>query len=264
MGRMFVIAGATGKTGRVVAETLLGQHERVRVIVRRQSDAGAFRERGVEVAIGSLDDAAFLEATLVGAKGFYALLPEDPAVADFSAHRRRMADAIAAAVSASRVAHVVFLSALAAALSSGNGPASDLHHAERALAATGANVTTIRSCFFAENVAAFDGVVPSFLPSADLAIPMIAAREVGRFAARCLIEPPSKSEVVDLLGPSTSMRAIATNLGARVFDVPPAAHVDTLVNAGLPRAFAESVAELFACFASGRVKPEGDRLVVTS
>jgi hypothetical protein len=45
----------------------------------------------------------------------------------------------------------------------------------------------------------------------------------------------------------------------RVVDIPPPAHVPTLVQAGLSPQFAEAVAELYACFASGRVRPQGDR-----
>lgn len=39
------------------------------------------------------------------------------------------------------------------------------------------------------------------MPSADAAFPMIAGVDVGRFAARALVNPPPASEVVDLLGP---------------------------------------------------------------
>ncbi|MDW8338606.1 MAG: hypothetical protein RMM28_05665, partial [Thermoleophilia bacterium] len=40
---MFVIAGASGKTGKVVAETLLSQGKKVRVVVRDGAKGSALR-----------------------------------------------------------------------------------------------------------------------------------------------------------------------------------------------------------------------------
>lgn len=267
---MFVIAGASGNTGRVVAETLLAQGKKVRVLVREESKGAVLRAQGAEVAIASLDDQRALEGALADADGFYTLLPEDLSAPDFHAHRRRMADAMSAAIHTSRVPHVVFLSAAAAVLAEGNGPAKDLHYAEKVLRATGAKVTTLRASYFEENVlgvvaAAQQGVYPNFMPSADFAFPTVATRDIGRFAARCLVEPPAKSEVVDLVGPSYSVRQMADHLGhalgktLEVIDIPAAAHVDALTAAGLPKPFAQALAEMFACFASGRVSPNGDR-----
>jgi uncharacterized protein YbjT (DUF2867 family) len=273
---MFVIAGASGRTGRVVGETLLSQRQQIRVIVRSEAKAASWRERGAEAAIGSLDDARFIERTLEGAKAFFTLLPEDPTATDFHAHRRHMADAIGAGVKVSGIPHVVFLSAIAAYLSEGSGPAKDLWYAESTLARTGAVITTLRASYFQENAAAVlpavvhEGVFPNFLPSADIAFPMVATGDVGRFAARCMVEPPSRSEVVDLLGACSSIREIADKLAAglgksvKIVDLPPAAHVEALTRAGLPTTFAEAVAEMYACFASGRVEPHGDRQVRTA
>jgi uncharacterized protein YbjT (DUF2867 family) len=182
-----------------------------------------------------------------------------------------MADAIAGAVRASRVPHVVFLSAVAAVLPDGNGPARDLHHAERALRATGARLSILRAAYLQENVGAalppalHQGVYPSLLP-ADLALPTVATRDVGKLAARCLVEPAPRSEIVDVEGPSYTPRQLAQRLGdalgkaLAVVEVPAAAHVDVLTQAGLPRPFAEAVAELQACLASGRISRQGDRL----
>jgi hypothetical protein len=58
---------------------------------------------------------------------------------------------------------------------------------------------------------------------------------------------------------------MAEKLGAalgrslRVVDIPGAGQVAALTEAGLPRAFAEAVAELHAAFAAGLIAPNGDR-----
>jgi uncharacterized protein YbjT (DUF2867 family) len=271
---MIVVAGASGRTGGVAAETLLAQGRRVRVLVRQAGHADRWRERGADVALAALEDGPALARALEGATGFYALLPEPFTAPDFHAHRRRVAETIARAVSAARVPHVVFLSAAAAVLSDGNGPAKDLHFAENALRVGDAAVTIVRASYFQENVlsalpaARRGGIYPSFFRSAERAFPTVATRDVGRLAARCLLEPPSRNEIIDLVGPMYSVNQFAAKLGAalqrelRVVDVPAAAHVDVLINeAGLPRPFAEALAEMFACLATGRVVPRGDRMV---
>jgi uncharacterized protein YbjT (DUF2867 family) len=271
---MFVVAGASGKTGGVAAETLLAQGRKVRVLFRDARHADVWRERGAEVAVAAFEDEPALGRALEGAAGFYGLLPEILDAQDFHAHRRQIAETVVRTVQAARVPHVVLLSAAAAVLPDGNGPAKDLHFAENALRKTDATVTVIRASYFQENVlsalpaAQHQGIYPNFLPSAEIAFPTVATRDVGRLAARCLLEPPATSETIDLVGPMYSVRQLAAKLGAalgrelRVVDVPPAAQVDVLTTqAGLPRQFAEAVAEMFACVASGRIAPRGDRMV---
>ena len=71
--------------------------------------------------------------------------------------------------------------------------------------------------------------------------------------------------MVDLLGPFYSIRQLADALGKalgktlQIVDVPASAQEAMLVQAGLTPSFAQAVAELFACFGAGRVRPEGDR-----
>src|SRR6185436_3430438 len=105
---MFVVSGVTGNTGRVVAEALLEQGQPIRVLVRDAAKAAAWKERGAEVAVASLEDPGALGRALSAAKGWFAILPEDPRVEAFHAHRHAMVDAMVQAVRASAVEHVVF------------------------------------------------------------------------------------------------------------------------------------------------------------
>ena len=264
----FVVAGVTGRVGSVVAAELTAQGQHVRGISR-----GAGRG---DVAQGSLDDADFLTRMLAGADGFFALLPEDPFAADFHGGRRAMADAMATAVRASRVPHVVLLSAVAASLSDGNGPAKDLYYAERVLRGSATKLSIVRACWFQENVGAVIGaaneaaIYPKFMGSADARVPTIATRDVGRVVASLLLSPPPASEVIDVVGPLYSPRELAAALGSalgkplQVVDIPAAARAGALAHGGLPLSYAESVAELCACLESGRVRPQGDRVLTAT
>jgi uncharacterized protein YbjT (DUF2867 family) len=271
---MFVIAGATGHVGSVVAKELLAKKQKVKVIVRDPAKGAPWAKQGAEVAVGSLEDRGFLTAALRGATGFFAMLPAPPfSAADFHGTQRKVADAIAGAVKAAGIGHVVMLSSVGADLSSGTGPIRDLHYLEGALRETGTNLTAIRAGYFQENVANSlgaarqQGIFPNFMPSADARVPMVATRDVGALAAQCLLNKPSKSEVIDLHGPEYSVREVVQKLGAalakklQIVDIPQANWVGAMTQAGFPQPFAEAFAEMYAVFATGTLRPKGDRLV---
>jgi uncharacterized protein YbjT (DUF2867 family) len=261
---MYVIAGATGHVGSVVATNLLAKKEKVKVIVRDAAKGQKWSAKGAEVAIGSLQDSAFLTGALKGAKGFFTLLPPDMAPPDIYATQKRGADAIAAAVTASKVPHVVILSSVGADLESGTGPILGLHYLEGALRKTGTNLTAIRAGYFQENVgmslgpAKQSGVVPSF-PPADAPMPMVATKDIG--------EPAAKSEVVDLQGPAYTMRQVAEKIGSalgkklQVVEIPQAGWRDAMKQAGMPDHVIGPYLDMYAGFGSGAIKPKGDRLV---
>lgn len=269
---MFVIAGVTGHVGSVVAEQLLAKGQKVKVVVRDAQKGAAWSKKGAEVAVGALQDEAFLAGALRGATGFFALLPPNN-VDGFYAAQRRTADSIAGAVKASGVPHVVLLSSVGADLTEGTGPIRGLHYLENVLRATGVKLVAIRAGYFQENAgnslepARKMGIFPNFSPSADYPFPMIATKDIGTLAAESLLSPSAKSEVVDLHGPAYSTRQVAEKLGAalgktlQIVDIPQAAWVSTLQQAGMSQEIAEVYAEMYAGFASGKIVPKGDRMV---
>jgi uncharacterized protein YbjT (DUF2867 family) len=270
----YIVAGATGRVGSVAAQELLARGVTPAVIVRTEAARADWVRRGADALVGSLDDVAFLIEALKDASGFFVVLPENVQPDDFHGARRRMANAISAAVVASGVPHVVMQSAIAASITDGNGPAKDLHYLEHLLRATGARLTVLRAAYFQDNVASVlapathQGIYPHFLPSDDAAFPMIATKDAGRFAAEALLSPAAKSETVLLLGPAYSPRDIAGKLGAalgkslHLVAVPPENHVGALMGAGLPQQLAEAVAEMMSAFAKGKIVPSGDRQLV--
>jgi uncharacterized protein YbjT (DUF2867 family) len=270
----YVIAGITGHVGSVVAAELLAHGETIKAVVRNGSRGAIWRDRGAEIAVGSLGDRAFLGKALAGAAGSFVLLPPNASeTGDYFAAQRRTSDAIAGAVKDSHVPHVVMLSSLGAELAEGTGPIKTLHYLENALRATSTELTAIRASYFQENIetiipaARETGIYPNFLPSADMAIPMVATRDIGRLAATLLKSPPPRGEIVDLVGPMYSARQLAEKLGAalgkplQVVDIPATGQVEAMMQAGLPRAIAEIYAEMNRAIGSGLITAKGDRTV---
>jgi uncharacterized protein YbjT (DUF2867 family) len=270
---MFVIAGVTGHVGSVVASELLAKGQKIKVIVRDAAKGEAWSKRGAEVAVGELGDTAFLTSALKGASGFFTLLPPNFAAPDFYAFQRATADSIAAAVKASGVPHVVILSSVGADLATGNGPIKGLHYLEGALRATGAALTAVRAGYFQENVgnsltpAKAMGIFPNFAPSADYPMPQIATKDIGLTAAAALLSPAPGGEIIDLHGPSYSIRQVAEKLGnalgktLQIVDIPQEGWVGAMMQGGMSQHVAEVFAEMYAGFASGNIRPGGGRFV---
>lgn len=266
---MYAITGITGHVGGAAARILLAAGERVRAVVRDPSKGEEWAARGTDAAVADFADSATLAEALAGCRGAFVLLPTDPAGTDDS--HRRLADAIAAAVAASGVLHVVVLSSLGADLADGTGPVRWLHHLENGLRGTGAVVTAIRSPHFQEKAgdvlpAVVDGgIYPVFAASADVEVPMAATRDVGAAVAAALMRPPLASEVVDLVAPGYTERRVAAALSelldrpVEVVVVPRPAWADVLRDAGVPPALAAELAELQDADDRGLLHPRGDR-----
>lgn len=268
---MYAIAGVTGHTGSIAAETLLAQGKPVRVIVRDAARGAAWADKGAEIAVASLDDVAALTAALTGVAGAFVLLPPQAAVTSPTPleNNRKLTAAIAQAVRAAQVPHVVLLSSVGAQHETGTGPIQALHHAERELTATGAAVTAVRAAYFQENWGAAlgalaDGVLPTFIP-AGLRYPQVATRDIGRTVAAALVECGRPGlQVIELAGPRDYTghevaAALATLTGKPVAaqDAPLDAVVPTFTGFGLSRAVAELYREMYAAIASGRVAWQG-------
>jgi uncharacterized protein YbjT (DUF2867 family) len=173
----FVVAGVTGHVGSVAARDLLADGEAVTVIVRDAKKGADWAARGAEVAVGSLDDAAFIASTVKGADGLFTLIPPHYADGDIYGAQRKSADALVAGVKQGGVPLVVLLSSVGADRADKNGPIKGLHYAESKLRETGTKLVAVRSGSFQENIggaiaaAKQAGIFPNFLPSAEVAAP---------------------------------------------------------------------------------------------
>jgi uncharacterized protein YbjT (DUF2867 family) len=266
---MYAITGATGNTGRVVAERLLAAGKQVRVIVRDKAKASALAKLGAEVVVAELSDQAALEKAFAGAEGVYLLSPPDVRSNAFIAERKALTQQLADTLARAKPQHVVLLSSIAAQHDSGTGPIVTVYNAEHQLRATGLNVTFLRAAYFVENWAAVipvakqDGVLPAFFPL-DKAIPMVATHDIGVAAANALLDGPRGTRIIELAGP-TDVRAIdvaaslSELLGREVKAVPAPleAVVPTFTGAGMSEDMAQLFHGLYTSISSGKLAWQG-------
>jgi uncharacterized protein YbjT (DUF2867 family) len=189
---MYVVTGATGNTGHVVASHLLDQKKTVRVIGRSKERLQPLVDRGAEALVADLSDQTALTKAFTGAEGVYAMIPPSATSQDYRGEQRRAAGALAGALEQSGVKHAVVLSSVGADKQAGTGPVAGLHEFEEILnRIAGLNVVHLRAGYFMENTLGQAAAIHAMGKAAgplrgDLKLPMIAARDIGSAAAELL------------------------------------------------------------------------------
>ena len=254
---MFVLLGATGKTGGCAARVLLDRGRAVRVVVRNPEKGASWAARGADVAVADVDDAPSLARALQGAEGAYIIVPRNFAVDDVLESRERCIDTLARAVEDSGIEHVVFMSSVGAHRPSGTGLIRSLYYAEQRLADIKADITFVRGSYFLENwepdlLALRTGNVFNTFLRADHKIPQVAVQDLGEMIADFLTHRQSGHHAVECSGPSDwSPEEIARAMGdvaGKTVDVkqwPASAAGEALVQYGVPRPVAMLIQEMY-------------------
>jgi len=221
---MYVVTGATGHTGSVVAKALLIRGKKVRVVGRNPDRLKALVGEGAEPFAADLIDTAGITKAFAGAKAVYVIMPPSLASSDFRAFQNRVSDAIATALRSAGVTHVVTLSSIRADKPEKTGPVVGLHYLEEQLnGIDGLNVLHLRAGYFMENTPAQIGIIRMTGMAVgplrpDLKLPMIATRDIGETAASALLNLDfHQKQTRELLGQrNLSMIEVAQIIGRAV------------------------------------------------
>ena len=262
---MFVVLGATGHTGSVVAETLLARKQPVRVVVRSADKGASWKSQGAEIVVASLDDVPALTNAFRGASGVYLLVPPNYGASAWLAEQQQRMDQAAEAVKASGISHVVFLSSVGGQIPEGTGPIRAARYGEQKLGTVVQNLTILRPCYFMDNwapgigMAKGQGVLPTFIAPAAK-IPMISTKDIGRVGAERLITGGKGREIVELAGPEEyspeqTAAALSQILGKAVSTQlsPLNAVVPTFKSFGFSDEAAKLFEEMYTSFSRGAI-----------
>jgi uncharacterized protein YbjT (DUF2867 family) len=190
---MYVVLGASGNTGHVVAQNLLARQQKVRVVGRNAARLQPHAAQGAEIFLGDVTDAAALTKAFHHADSAYVMIPSNHTINDPLAYEERVSDAIAAAVKNTGIKNVVSLSGFGADKTKGTGPVIGLHNLEQKLDQIDtANVLHLRAGYFMENTLPQVGAIRMAGSAVgpvrpDLKLPMIATRDIGAAAADALL-----------------------------------------------------------------------------
>lgn len=224
---MYIVTGATGNTGSVVANRLLEQGKKVRVIGRHRDRLQPFVDRGAEAFVADVGDQAALTQAFTGAEAAYVMIPPNMASQDIRAGQRRVTAALAAALQNAGIKHAVTLSSFGADKESGTGPVAGLHELEETLnRIPELNVVHLRAGYFMENTLGQAAVIKGFGKTAgplrgDLKLPMIATKDIGEKAAELLLALEfSGKQTRELLGQRDLTMTEATSVIAQAIAKP--------------------------------------------
>ncbi len=278
MAERYVVFGATGHVGGIVAGRLLDAGKRVKAVARTADRLKALTARGAEAATGSIDDPAFLRRTLEDAEAAFALLP--PYMGQgIRAFQDRATAALGDALEAARVPHSVALSSIGADRPSGNGPIAGLHVLEQRLdQIPNHSPLHLRAGYFFENHLGWIGMVKGMglvgsALDANLALAQIATRDLGEAAARRLLALDWKGRAIqELQGERDLTMAEAAGIIGRAIGKPELKYVQFpypdalqgMVKMGLPREMAELYVDMAKGFNEGVARPTQPRSAATT
>jgi uncharacterized protein YbjT (DUF2867 family) len=214
------VSGATGAQGGAAARALLHLGRPVRALTRDPAAPAAaeLRALGADVVRADFDDEASLAAALAGTEALFAM--STPFGSDLHAEVRQGTALLDAAVAVG-VRHIVFTSAANADRSTGIPHFESKWRIERHLATLDATWTVIGPGVFMENYA--NGWTIGSLREGVFALPMppgrplpvIAAKDIGAFAALALSRPAEfAGRRIDIASQWRTPEQIAAAIGA--------------------------------------------------
>ena len=266
---MYVVLGASGNTGHIVANNLLARGQKVRVIGRNSAHLQPLTSKGAEPFIADVTDASALTKAFQQADSAYVMIPPNPASTDPLGYSNRVSDAIAAAVRSSGTKNVVALSSIGASLASGTGPVVGLYNLEQKLnRIPSANILYLRAGYFMENtlpqanaIRQMGAVTTPLRP--DLKLPMIATRDIGTVAADALLHPTIQGKQTrELLGQRDISYGEVASIVGKAIGKPDLKYVQApddqfravLVQMGMSEPFAKLLVEMIGSLNAGTMR----------
>jgi len=266
---MYVVLGASGNTGHIVASNLLARGKKVRAVGRNAAHLQPLTAKGAEAFIADVTDSNALAKAFQQADSAYVMIPPNTATTDPLGYANRVSDAIAAAVQSAGTKNVVALSSIGAEQPSGTGPVVGLHNLEQKLnRIDSANVLYLRAVYFMENTLPQAGIIQQFGMMAgpvngDLPLPMIATRDIGAAAAAALLQLDfTGQQTHELLGPrDLSYLEVARIVGTAIgkpalayIQLPAEQVIMALTQMGLSKNVATLICEMSDALNSGHMK----------
>ncbi|MEX0778944.1 MAG: NmrA family NAD(P)-binding protein [Balneolales bacterium] len=265
---MYVVTGATGRTGRIVTNILLNYGKKVRAIARNRDKLHDLEVQGARIVSGNLEDKDFVIQAFRGANAAYVMIPPNLEADNFYEYQVRVAENQAAAIEQNDVKYAVTLSSVGADLPEKAGVAQGLGYMEQCLnQIESLNVIHVRGTYFMENlfhtiemVKSSDKVALPFNPK--LKFPMVGKRDVAKVAVQKLLDLDfAGKEIKYVLGQRDVSFSEVTQILGKVIGMKDIAYSQTsyentrtsLVRSGMSESVADAHIEFIRSINEGRI-----------
>lgn len=213
------IIGATGQQGRSVLDALNELDVPTRALVRNPDSAAAraLAAAGTELVKADQEDGQSLTDGLSGVSALFYMTTFEGA--EGTAGEVRRGQAVADAAARAGVPHVVYSSVGGAERATGIPHFESKFQVEERLRAL-VPATMLRPTFFMENLTRQlapneEGEIVIRMPMpADVALQMVAVKDIGRAAAQLLVDPTSvEGHAIELAGDELTLDQVAAQAG---------------------------------------------------
>lgn len=205
---MIVITGASGNIGSKTAAKLLAQGKQVKLIARNKEKLETLKKQGATVAVGDIQDVAFLTEQFKGAEAVMLMIPPDLQAENLEAYQQLIGETQVEAVKKAGVKNIVFISSQGAQDIENTGVVTGLGKQEIRLNSLpdDVNVISLRPASFMENMFTQIGLIKSMgvmgsPVKADFKTTTIATEDIATVVAEKLSKLNFKGKShLDLLG----------------------------------------------------------------
>lgn len=202
---MFIVTGANGRVGSAVVSALLNAGHPVTAVLHGSDSVERWRKRGAETAVVDVHDSDDLRAVFRTGRRAFLLNPNADVSTDTDLQEHATVRSIIAALDDSGLEKVLVASTYGAQPGERCGDLNILYEFEQALAAQPIPASIQRGAYYMSNWdglldVAKEGLLRTMLP-ADMKIPMVAPADLGKAAARHLLEPPRNQDIHHVEGP---------------------------------------------------------------
>ncbi|MEN2413532.1 SDR family oxidoreductase [Flavobacterium mesophilum] len=270
-----IITGSLGNISKPLTQELVQKGHSVTVIASSTERQSEIELLGASVAIGSVNDAAFLTKTFTGADAVYCMIPRanyfDPNL-DLDAFTRQIGDNYAEAITKSGLKRVVFLSSIGAHLKENSGIIQRYNEIEAVLnQLSDVAITFMRPTSFYYNLLPYAFMIKSLGSinanyGADKTIPWVSPNDIAEAIADEITTPLDGKKVRYVASEELTGDETALILG-KAIGIPDLKWnlisdeetLQGLVAAGMQPKIAQGLVEMYAALYNGTLGEDYSR-----
>lgn len=267
-----IVTGSLGHIGRPLIQKLLQKNYTVTVVSRNVERRKAIEQLGAQPAIGSLSDVDFLTQTFQKAEAAFCMNPPNFKVKNQHAYYENLTQTYAAAIEASGLQRVVYLSSYGAHLPSGTGFISGSYLAEQRFdQIPNSSFTYLRPASFYYNLLAFIPMIKALgyigaVYGGNDKLAMAAPEDIAAAASEELVAQAGKKKIRYICSDDRSCNEIAAVLGEAIGKpdlqwktLSEKQVLTDLLAKGLTENAAKNLVELGMAIHTGKIREDFDR-----
>ena len=268
---MIVIAGASGNIGSRLADMLLRDEQKIRVISRTEEKVAQLKNRGAETAIGNFLDVDFCKNAFAGCDQAFLVVQGNPNNGRHTEEEIQMGRNFAQALKSAGVSHTVFSSSLGADTNTGTPIIDCKAEIENSLKQSGVPTTVLRPGNFFENMFAFlETISAGFFThplDGSVKMPTVSVSDIALIAKKAFERGPRGFEIYNMLGAADySMRDIATaisnqlNRMIKYMRISDDQFIEVFTGFGISQQFCDDILTMFRYFETTKFPEDRDKI----